>query len=127
MEGGAPVEEGMEVPELTEKEKEILRLKQAEKFMVKETGVYECRVCSYAYEEGEQGTSFKDLPSSWRCPQCLSQKGLFTPRTTTIAGFQENQEYGFGTNTMTSEGKNGLIFGSLGAFFVLFLSGYLLE
>ena len=106
---------------MSEKDKEIARLRAAEKFMVKETGVFECRVCSYAYEESEQGTSFKDLPSSWRCPQCLSQKGLFTPRTTTIAGFQENQEYGFGTNTMTSEGKNGLIFGSLGAFFVLFL------
>ena len=125
--GEEPVEAKDELPELTEKEKEIARLRAAETFMVKETGIFECRSCGFEYREEEQGTAFAQLPSSWRCPQCLSQKGLFTPRTTTIAGFRENQEYGFGTNTMTSEGKNGLIFGSLGVFFLLFLSGYLLE
>lgn len=124
---GASVEAEDELPELTEKEKEIARLRAAETFMVKETGIFECRSCGFQYSEAEQGTTFAQLPNSWRCPQCLSQKGLFTPRTTTIAGFRENQEYGFGTNTMTSEGKNGLIFGSLAVFFVLFLSGYLLE
>lgn len=125
--GEEPVEAKDELPELTEKEKEIARLRAAETFMVKETGIFECRSCGFEYREEQQGTAFAQLPSSWRCPQCLSQKGLFTPRTTTIAGFRENQEYGFGTNTMTSEGKNGLIFGSLGVFFLLFLSGYLLE
>ena len=32
-----------------------------------------------------------------------------------IAGFAENQAYGFGTNTMTEAGKSNLIFGGLGA------------
>ena len=98
-----------------------------EKFVVKETGGFECRVCGFLYEEKSQGTGFKELPLSWRCPQCLSQKGMFTPRTSTIAGFAENQEYGFGTNTMTGESKTGLIFGGLALFFALFLGGYLLD
>ena len=119
----APVEE----EELTEKQKEIQRLRAAEVFLVKETGAFECRVCSYEYDEGKEGTTFKDLPNSWRCPQCLSQKGMFTPKTSTIAGFAENQEYGFGTNKMTGDSKNLLIFGGLAAFFVLFLGGYLLD
>mmetsp|Transcript_30679 Transcript_30679/g.62378 ORF Transcript_30679/g.62378 Transcript_30679/m.62378 type:complete len:115 (-) Transcript_30679:210-554(-) len=114
------------MPEMTEKDKEIARLRAAEKFIVKQTGAHECRVCGFIYNEGEQGTGFKELPSSWRCPQCLSQKGMYTPVTTTIAGFEENQEYGFG-NGLTGDDKNLLIFGGLGAFFVLFLSGYLLE
>lgn len=119
--------EAVEMEELSEKEKEILRLKDAEKFIVRQTGQYECRVCAYVYDEGEQGTAWADLSNSWRCPNCLSQKGVFTPKTETIAGFAENQQYGFGTNTMTSGDKNGLIFGGLAAFFLLFLSGYFLE
>mmetsp|Transcript_46188 Transcript_46188/g.128786 ORF Transcript_46188/g.128786 Transcript_46188/m.128786 type:complete len:222 (-) Transcript_46188:212-877(-) len=92
----APVEvaeSGIDESELSPKELEILRLKQAEKFVVKETGVYECKVCGYGYEESEQGTAFTDLPNSWRCPQCLSQKGVFYAKTETIAGFAENQQY----------------------------------
>ena len=112
---------------LTEKEKEIRRLKAAEVFMVKETGSFECRVCGFLYDETKEGTGFKELPSSWRCPQCLSQKGMFTPKTSTIAGFAENQEYGFGTNSMTGGQKGNLIFGGLALGFVLFMSGYLLE
>ena len=52
---------------------------------------------------------------------------MFTPKTNTIAGFEENQTYGFGTNTMTGDSKNLLIFGGLAAFFILFLGGYLLD
>jgi rubredoxin len=115
------------VEQLSEKQKEIQRLKRAEVFMVKETGAFECRVCSFQYNEAKEGTGFKDLPNSWRCPQCLSQKGMFTPKTSTIAGFAENQEYGFGTNAMTGDSKNLLIFGGLALFFVLFLGGYLLD
>lgn len=43
-----------------------------------------------------------------------------------VAGFAENQGYGLGTNAMTGEQKSLLIFGSLAAFFVLFLLGYAL-
>merc|ERR1712146_503081 len=105
-------EAAQEVEELSEKEKEILRLKEAEKFIVRQTGKYECRVCAYVYDEAEQGTGWGDLSNSWRCPQCLSQKGVFTPKTETIAGFAENQQYGFGTNTLTAGDKNSLIFGT---------------
>ena len=57
-----------QMEELSEKEKEILRLKDAEKFIVRQTGQYECRVCAYVYDEGEQGTAWADLSNSWRCP-----------------------------------------------------------
>lgn len=43
-----------------------------------------------------------------------------------MAGFAENQGYGFGTNTMTEGQKSALIYGSLAGFFVLFLLGYAL-
>jgi len=46
--------------------------------------------------------------------------------TITIAGFAENQGYGFGGNSLTEDDKNLLIFGGIGFFFVLLLSGYLL-
>jgi len=39
----------------------------------------------------------------------------------------ENQGFGLGGNTMTEESKSSLIFGSLAVFFVLFMSGYLLN
>jgi len=52
---------------------------------------------------------------------------MFTAKTQTIAGFEPNQEYGFGTNKMTSESKNLLIFGGLGLFFALFIGGYMLD
>merc|ERR1711924_404656 len=67
------------------------------------------KVCGYTYLELEEGTRFTELPNSWRCPQCLAQKGVFYQKTQTIAGFAENQQYGFGTNEMTGEQKNGLI------------------
>ena len=51
----------------------------------------------------------------------------FIPQTKTIAGFEENANYGFGANQLTGSQKNLLIFGSLAAFFVLFLAGYALE
>ncbi|CAN0564410.1 unnamed protein product, partial [Ectocarpus sp. 12 AP-2014] len=47
--------------------------------------------------------------------------------TKTIAGFEDNANYGFGANQMTGSQKNLLIFGSLFAFFVLFLAGYALD
>lgn len=36
--------------ELTEKQKEIARLRAAEKFIKEETGVFICNVCSYKYD-----------------------------------------------------------------------------
>ena len=45
----------------------------------------ECMVCGYVYdpEEGdpdngiEAGTSFKDLPEGWVCPECGAAKDEF--------------------------------------------------
>jgi hypothetical protein len=44
-----------------------------------------------------------------------------------VAGFAENQKYGFGTNSMTEAQKSLLIYGALGFFFALFLAGYALN
>ena len=48
---------------MSEKQKEIARLKAAEKFVVKETGTHQCRVCGYLYDETQQGTSFSERES----------------------------------------------------------------
>jgi len=113
-------------PELTERQKEIARLRAAEKFMEKETGECRCRVCDFVYDPAAEGVAFADLASSWRCPRCKSSKDAFDATTITIAGFAENQGYGFGGNSMTEGDKNTLIFGGIGFFFALLLSGYLL-
>lgn len=42
---------------LTDKQREIQRLRDAEVFMVKDTGRYECRTCSYVYDP-EKGDGF---------------------------------------------------------------------
>ena len=50
-----------------------------------------------------------------RCPRCRASKDSFQAVTITIAGFSENQGYGFGGNEMTEGDKNLAIFGGLGA------------
>lgn len=48
---------------------------------------YICPTCDYIYdpelgdEEGDipPGTSFKDLPDDWVCPDCGEPKGAFVP------------------------------------------------
>ena len=44
-----------------------------------------------------------------------------------IAGFADNQAYGFGTNTWTESQKSTAIYGGLGLFFLLFIGGYALN
>ena len=73
------------------------------------------------------GTPFEELPSTWLCPVCKAPKDTFVAQTKTIAGFEDNLNYGFGANKMTGGQKNLIIFGSLAAFFLLFLAGYALE
>lgn len=124
-----------EMDESAKKQAEIKRLKAAEKFVELGTGTYLCKVCGYVYDpvQGEPrtgtppGIAFASLPADWRCPTCRAQKDAFEMQTTTIAGFAENQGYGLGGNNMTEEGKSTLIFGSLAAFFALFMAGYLLN
>ncbi len=114
------------------KQEEAERLRQAEKFMVVGTGEAECKGCGYTYTPSAgdpeypiaRGTKWGDLPEDWNCPVCGAEKKMFVSKQKEIAGFAENQGYGLGSNTMTGEQKSLLIFGSLGAFFVLFLLGY---
>ena len=116
--------------EMTEREKEIARLKAAEVFMTKETGNAKCSTCGYKFnwEKGAPGlppkTPFELVPDSWACPNCKSPKAFFEPETIEIAGFADNQNYGLGTNQWTEAQKSNAIFGGLGAFFLLFIAGY---
>eukprot|EP00168_Porphyra_purpurea_P011831 TRINITY_DN3042_c0_g1_i1.p1 TRINITY_DN3042_c0_g1~~TRINITY_DN3042_c0_g1_i1.p1 ORF type:complete len:232 (-),score=60.34 TRINITY_DN3042_c0_g1_i1:359-967(-) len=115
----------------SEKQKEIDRLKAAEKFIEVDEGNFECPTCSYVYEKSKgeflsgvkSGTEFDDLPSDFTCPSCKTPKSAFQPIKKVIAGFADNQSYGFGTNSLTGGQKSALIYGGLAVFFLLFLSG----
>lgn len=137
--GNAPVEEVSDDETAEEKYKreklaEIAERKAAEVFVSRSTGKYECQACGYIYDTAvgmpkkgiEPGTPFDDL-EVFRCPQCGANKKYFIAETETLSGFKENLKYGFGGNSMTAGAKSNLIYGALGIFVVLFLSGYLLE
>jgi hypothetical protein len=59
--------------------------------------------------------------------QCGANKKYFVPETETLSGFKENLKYGLGGNAMTAGMKSNFIFGGLFLFFLIFMSGYLLE
>jgi len=106
-----------------------------EKFAVIGQGDYQCQSCMYEYKPkvGDDfypvsaGTAFKDLPGDWQCPTCGAPKAQFKSLGKAVAGFEVNQGYGLGTNSMTEGEKSRLIYGGLALFFALFLGGYLLE
>jgi len=121
--------------EQAEKAKRADELRAQETFMVRSTGKFNCQNCEYSFEEAKgdvgtigglvkPGTPFAELPSNWRCPTCRASKDNFQEVVEEIPGFEVNQGYGFGGNSLTSGQKSGLVFGGLGAFFLLFLSGY---
>lgn len=121
-----------------EKQRRADELRAQEVFMKKSTGIYKCTNCDWEYDETkgdammiggqiQPGTVFADLPSNWRCPVCRASKDSFEEQVEEIPGFEVNQGYGFGGNSLTSGQKSGLIFGGLGFFFLLFLSGYALS
>ncbi len=117
------------------KAREAERLRAAERFMMVGTGEADCSSCGYVYvpRAGDPeypvapGTQFSELPKDWQCPVCGAEKPAFKLRLREVAGFAENQGYGLGANTMTGEQKSLLIFGSLLAFFALFLLGYTMD
>jgi flavin reductase (DIM6/NTAB) family NADH-FMN oxidoreductase RutF/rubredoxin len=39
---------------------------------------FRCVVCGYVYDEEKENTRFADLPDSWVCPVCGSEKSEFT-------------------------------------------------
>lgn len=121
-----------------EKQRKADELRAQEVFMKKSTGKHKCTNCDFEYDEAKgdsyliggmikPGTPFAELPSNWRCPTCRASKDSFQEVVEEIPGFEVNQGYGFGTNAMTAGQKSGLIFGGLGLFFLLFLSGYALN
>jgi rubredoxin len=121
-----------------EKQRKADELRAQEVFMKRSTGLHKCSNCDWEYnpEKGDSfliggmikpGTEFVDLPSNWRCPTCRASKDSFVEVVETIPGFEVNQGYGFGTNSMTSGQKNTLIWGSMAAFVLLFLGGYALS
>merc|ERR1711976_218978 len=124
-----------ETKKMKEKKAEIERLRAAEKFMEINEGKFECQACGYLYEpeKGDKfagiqpGTEFSNLPDNFSCPACRSPKSQFKNIKKVIAGFADNQKYGFGGNSLTGGQKNLLIFGVLGFSFLLLLSGYFLE
>jgi rubredoxin len=95
---------------------------------------HECRSCGYIYEPAKGdakrkvpiGVEFRDLAPNWRCPVCGAPRPQFQNIGVqgTASGFKENLGYGLGVNTMTPGQKNVLIFSSLLAAVVFFLSLY---
>lgn len=121
--------------EQLEKARRADELRAQETFMVRSTGKHNCANCDWQFDESkgdvgtigglvQPGTPFAELPSNWRCPTCRASKDNFEEVVEEIPGFEVNQGYGFGGNSLTSGQKSGLVFGGLGAFFLLFLSGY---
>ena len=106
-----------------------------EKFAVIGQGDWQCQSCMYEYKPkvGDDfypvsaGTQFKDLPDDWRCPTCGAEKVKFKSLGKQVAGFEQNQGYGLGTNAMTEGEKSQLIYGSLAFFFLCFIAGYLMD
>ncbi|CAJ1355633.1 unnamed protein product [Effrenium voratum] len=121
---------GVSVMEAEEEEKAELAPPEAEVFMTRETGRWECQNCGYEYNplfgEGSYGpgTKFEDIGEEFRCPQCQAEKEEFQPVVEEVAGFAENQEYGVGFNTWTSGQKGWVIWGSLAVGAALLLSAY---
>ena len=99
---------------------------------------HECRNCGYIYDPLEgikkfgisPGTAFLDLDQNkFRCPVCRLGFDAFKdigPRSKP-SGFDENLNYGFGINNLSSGQKNVLIFGGLAFAFACFLSLYSLH
>eukprot|EP00270_Netrium_digitus_P011355 TRINITY_DN3609_c0_g1_i6.p1 TRINITY_DN3609_c0_g1~~TRINITY_DN3609_c0_g1_i6.p1 ORF type:complete len:225 (+),score=42.40 TRINITY_DN3609_c0_g1_i6:83-676(+) len=106
-----------------------------ESFAVIDTGKWECRSCGFVYDQAKgdpsypiaPGIEFKKLPEDWRCPTCGAVQSFFASKSREVAGFAQNQSYGLGGNSLTSDQKGLLIWGSLLLFFALFLSGYFLN
>lgn len=121
---------GVSVMEAEEEEKAELAPPEAEVFMTRETGRYECQNCGYEYNplfgEGNYGpgTQWKDIDDSFKCPQCQAPKDDFQPVIEEVAGFAENQDYGVGFNTWTSGQKGIVIWGALGIAAFVLLSAY---
>ena len=99
---------------------------------------YECRNCGYIYEPIDgvkkfdipSGTPFSSLDQfDFRCPVCRMGVENFKDigSRSSPSGFEDNLNYGFGINNLTSGQKNVLIFGGLAFAVACFLSLYSLH
>lgn len=133
VEDDEPMDEATRI--MRAKMKKVQQLKSQEVFIQKSTGKHQCTTCDWEFDETkgdaymiggmvQPGTAFVELPSNWRCPTCRASKDNFKEITEEIPGFEVNQGYGFGGNSMTSGEKSGAIFGGLFFFFVIFIGGY---
>jgi len=133
VEDDEPMDEATRI--MRAKMKKVQQLKSQEVFIQKSTGKHQCTTCDWEFDETkgdaymiggmvQPGTAFVELPSNWRCPTCRASKDNFNEITEEIPGFEVNQGYGFGGNSMTGGEKSGAIFGALFFFFVLFIGGY---
>ena len=86
-------------------------LRAQEVFMKKSTGIHKCRNCDWEYDQAKgdkmmiggmvaPGTKFDELAANWRCPVCRASKDSFMEVVEEIPGFEVNQGYGFGTNSV---------------------------
>ena len=107
----------------------------AETVGVRKEGKAECTGCGFVYDESRgdpnypvaAGTTYEELPEDWKCPICAAPKAEFLEKTLAVGGFQQNQGYGLGTNTMTGGEKNVLIYAMLALGFLFFMSGYFMQ
>jgi len=99
---------------------------------------YECRNCGYIYDPIDgvkkfdipSGTAFAALDQfEFRCPVCRMGVECFKDigSRSSPSGFEDNLNYGFGINNLTSGQKNVLIFGGLAFAVACFLSLYSLH
>jgi len=121
------------VLEAEEEDEPELAPPEAEFFLQRKTGRYECGSCAYEYNpfwgEGKigPGTRWEDIPEDWRCPKCNAAKEEFLPIVEEVAGFADNQDYGLGFNTWTASQKSAVIWGGLALGAAGLLYGYALE
>ncbi|CAI5459537.1 unnamed protein product [Closterium sp. Yama58-4] len=109
--------------------------REEEKFAVINTGKWECKSCGYIYDQFKgdpsypvaPGVALTELPDDWLCPTCGSAPSSFGSLSKELAGFAQNQAYGLGGNSLTSAQKGLLIWGSIFAAFLGFVSGYFLD
>mmetsp|Transcript_39267 Transcript_39267/g.39758 ORF Transcript_39267/g.39758 Transcript_39267/m.39758 type:complete len:201 (-) Transcript_39267:347-949(-) len=117
------------------KQKKADELRAQEVFIQKPTGRHRCMNCDWEYDEDKgdvaviggqiaAGTEFLNLPSNWRCPTCRASKDSFEAISIEIPGFEVNQGYGFGGNSLSGDEKSGLVFGGLAVMAVLMIAGY---
>jgi len=103
------IDEGTRI--MMEKQRRADELRAQEVFMKKSTGIHKCRNCDWEYdqEKGDKmmiggmvapGTKFDELAANWRCPVCRASKDSFIEVVEEIPGFEVNQGYGFGTNSV---------------------------